>query len=361
MRGDREAPHAEFTAPSPVCLNTPVQFQSLSTLGASHFWDFGDGETSNQVNPSHSFVNAGSHEVVLTVTTPLLNAEGDTVCCCQDTYALDVEVLDEEGPTIECITTLCEGDSACYWTDIDPADCPSGTTFTWTVNDANGNAVAFDGQGTPEICLQWDQGPFGEVSLAVTGCTGVCDQATTVQVPIISSSTLVTGPEIVCVGDVAVYTVPKWMDVVYDWTVTGGTIVSTNGNQVSVLWGSQGAGTVDVTYESPFLLGLKEHDAPDCYGEGHLPRGGPAQAQVHRQSRKPAWSNADLRHQRHRTRLERDHPGLGNDHGRLLRCPIPRSRNVHRDRFRPERRVLQPRDPATTVTVVARPTRHFRP
>ena len=50
-----EAPHAEFTAPSPVCLNTPVQFQSLSTLGASHFWDFGDGETSNQVNPSQSY------------------------------------------------------------------------------------------------------------------------------------------------------------------------------------------------------------------------------------------------------------------------------------------------------------------
>ena len=266
-----EAPHAEFTAPSAVCLNTPVQFQSLSTLGASHFWDFGDGETSNQVNPSHNFLNAGPHEVVLTVTTPLLNAEGDTVCCCQDTYALDIEVLDEEGPTIECITTLCEGDSACYWTDIDPADCPSGATFTWTVNDANGNAVSFDGQGSSEICLQWDQGPFGEVSLAVTDCPGVCDQATTVQIPIISSSSLVTGPEIVCVGDVSVYTVPKWMDVVYDWTVTGGTVVSTNGNQVSVLWGSEGAGTVDVTYESPFLLGLKEHDAPDCSGEGHLP------------------------------------------------------------------------------------------
>lgn len=265
------APVADFTAPTPVCLQTPVQFTSNSTPGADHFWEFGDGMTSNLVNPTHAFSTPGTHEVILTVITPLLNAEGDTVCCCQDTYALDIEVLDEEGPTIECITTLCEGDSACYWTDIDPADCPSGATFTWTVNDANGNAVSFDGQGTAEICLQWDQGPFGEVSLAVTGCPGVCDQATTVHIPIISSSTLVTGPDIVCVGDIAVYTVPKWMDVVYDWTVTGGTIVSTNGNQVSVLWGSEGAGTVDVSYESPFLLGLKAHDAPDCSGEGHLP------------------------------------------------------------------------------------------
>ena len=271
-------------------------------------------------------------------------------------------MLDEEGPTIECITTLCEGDSACYWTDIDPADCPSGATFTWTVNDANGNAVSFDGQGTAEICLQWDEGPFGEVSLAVTGCPGVCDQATTVQIPIISSSTLVTGPEIVCVGDVAVYTVPKWMDVVYDWTVTGGTIVSTNGNQVSVLWGSQGAGTVDVTYESPFLLGLKEHDAPDCSGEGHLPVEVLPKLQVHRQSHASLrGQHPDLRHQRHRTRLERDRPGLGNDHGRLLRCPFPRSRNVHRDRFRPEWRVLQPGNHHHRDRGRPAQPRHFRP
>jgi|GEM_PF-1615649 len=260
------APHAEFTAPSPVCLNTPVQFQSLSTPGASHFWDFGDGHYSNEVNPIHPFSTPGTQEVLLTVTTPLLDAEGDTVCCCQDTYALEVEVLDEEGPNIECITTLCEGDSACYWTTTTCANA----TYAWTVNDANGNSINFDGQGTPEICLQWDQGPFGEVSLIVSDCDGVCDQPTTVQVPIISSSSVISGPDIVCIGDVAVYSVPKWMDVVYDWNVSGGTVVSTNGNQVSVMWPNPGVGSIDVTYESPFLLGLKEHNAPDCSGEGNL-------------------------------------------------------------------------------------------
>lgn len=259
------APHAEFTAPSPVCLNTPVQFQSLSTPGASHFWDFGDGYYSNEVNPAHAFNTPGTQEVLLTVTTPLLNAEGDTVCCCQDTYVLEVEVLNEEGPKIECITTLCEGDSACYWTTT----CP-GATYAWTVNDASGNSINIDGQGTPEICLQWDQGPFGEVSLIVSDCNGICDQPTTVQVPIISSSSVISGPDIVCIGDVAVYSVPKWMDVEYDWNVSGGTVVNTNGNQVSVMWPTTGVGSIDVTYESPFLLGLKEHNAPDCSGEGNL-------------------------------------------------------------------------------------------
>ncbi|MGB1618178.1 MAG: PKD domain-containing protein, partial [Flavobacteriales bacterium] len=260
------APVADFTAPTPVCLLTPVQFTSNSTPGADHFWDFGNGASSNQVNPSHTFTTPGIHDVVLTVTSPLLNAEGDTVCCCQDTYALEIEVLSEKGPDIECITTLCEGDSACYWTNT---TCP-GATYDWTVTDANGNAVTFDGQNTPEICLQWDQGPFGEVSLAVSGCGGICDQPSTVQVPIISSTATISGPDIVCPGDVVVYSVPKWMDVVYDWTVTGGTVASTDGNQVSVIWGPAGVGTLHVSYESPFLLGLKAHDAPDCSGEGNL-------------------------------------------------------------------------------------------
>ena len=260
------APVADFAAPTPVCLLTPVQFTSNSTPGADHFWDFGNGASSNQVNPTHTFTTPGIHDVVLTVTTPLLNAEGDTVCCCQDTYALEIEVLSEKGPDIECITTLCEGDSACYWTNT---TCP-GATYDWTVTDANGNAVTFSGQNTPEICLQWDQGPFGEVSLAVSGCSGICDQPSTVQVPIISSTATISGPDIVCPGDVVVYSVPKWMDVVYDWTVTGGTVASTDGNQVSVIWGPAGVGTLHVSYESPFLLGLKAHDAPDCSGEGHL-------------------------------------------------------------------------------------------
>ena len=114
-----------------------------------------------------------------------------------------------------------------------------------------GTTVTFSGQDTREICLQWDEGPFGEVSLAVTGCNGICDQASAVQVPIISSTATIAGPDIVCPGDVVVYSVPKWMDVEYDWTVTGGTVASTDGNQVSVIWGPAGVGTLHVLLRKP--------------------------------------------------------------------------------------------------------------
>ncbi|MBL6645950.1 MAG: PKD domain-containing protein, partial [Flavobacteriales bacterium] len=142
--------------------------------------------------------------------------------------------------------------------------------YIWTVTDANGDNVTIDGQNSPEICLQWDQGPFGQVSLQIQGCGGICDQPTTVQVPIISSTALISGPEIVCPGEAAIYSVPKWMDVVYDWAVTGGTVANEDGNQISIIWGPAGVGTIHVEYESPFLGGLQGHAYPDCAGAGDL-------------------------------------------------------------------------------------------
>ena len=261
-----QAPTADFSAPSPVCLETGVQFTSLSTPGADHVWDFGDGTFSNAVNPIHAFTNPGTYTVSLTVTTPLLNDAGDTVCCCQDTHFMDIEVLNQPGPDIECVSTLCEGDSACYWTT---AGC-AGANYLWTVTDANGDPVDIEGQGSPEICLLWEQGPFGTVSLLIDNCSDVCDQATTVQVPIISSEAAISGPDIVCEGEAAVYSVPKWMDVEYDWTVIGAQSFTQNGNQVSVVWGGTGTGSIAVEYESPFLLGLQDHERPDCSGSGNL-------------------------------------------------------------------------------------------
>ena len=261
-----EGPTAAFTVPSPVCLATDVQFTSTSTPGADHFWDFGDGNNSGLVNPIHNYTVPGTYTVILTVSAPIYDAEGNVVCCCTDTYAMDIEVLDEKGPDIECISTLCEGDTACYWTN---SGC-AGATYLWTVTDANGNNVAFDGQNSAEICLEWGQGPHGNVSLVISGCAGICDQPTSVQVPIISSTALVSGPQVVCPGEAAVYSVPKWMDVVYDWTVTGAISATPNGNQISIVWGPNGVGTIHVTYQSPFLGGLQGHDALDCSGEGDL-------------------------------------------------------------------------------------------
>ncbi len=70
--GGPSAPVAEFTG-SPTSGTTPlnVNFTSLATGTISTWaWTFGDGGTSNAVNPSHTYTTAGSYNVSLTVTGP---------------------------------------------------------------------------------------------------------------------------------------------------------------------------------------------------------------------------------------------------------------------------------------------------
>ena len=67
------APVADFIANSPVCLGTPTLFTNTSQLGwgSTQFtqfsWDFGDGNTSTQQNPIHTYANSGTYTVILTV------------------------------------------------------------------------------------------------------------------------------------------------------------------------------------------------------------------------------------------------------------------------------------------------------
>jgi len=63
---------AKFTAspksgPAPL----PVQFTNTSTgVITGYAWDFGDGGTSTDPNPSYTYTTPGKHKVMLTVTDP---------------------------------------------------------------------------------------------------------------------------------------------------------------------------------------------------------------------------------------------------------------------------------------------------
>ncbi len=45
-----------------------VQFTDDSLLAVSHFWEFGDGNTSTELNPMHTYAIAGTYDVTLTTT-----------------------------------------------------------------------------------------------------------------------------------------------------------------------------------------------------------------------------------------------------------------------------------------------------
>lgn len=64
-------PTANFTATT-ACKGEATQFTNTSTTNpsgqsiTSYVWDFGDGQTSTQQNPTHTFANAGTYSVSLT-------------------------------------------------------------------------------------------------------------------------------------------------------------------------------------------------------------------------------------------------------------------------------------------------------
>ncbi|HRD53728.1 MAG TPA: PKD domain-containing protein, partial [Flavobacteriales bacterium] len=68
-------------APESVLVNTPVNFESGSATG-EYFWSFGDGASSTEQNPTHTFTVPGTYTVVLSVTDGL----------CSDVSTTDITV-----------------------------------------------------------------------------------------------------------------------------------------------------------------------------------------------------------------------------------------------------------------------------
>ncbi len=70
----RLGPTADFFLPeSPLPIRQPVQFTDLSDPGSDPItqwlWDFGDGTSGNVQDPQHTYTEAGTFDVKLTVTT----------------------------------------------------------------------------------------------------------------------------------------------------------------------------------------------------------------------------------------------------------------------------------------------------
>ncbi len=241
------SPVASFTSNSTVCLNTPVNFLNTSTGATAYTWDFGDGSpVVTTFNASHPYSTPGTYVVTLVA----FNA-----CGCSDTATATIEVSQDPGPEIECASTVCAYEEACYST---PSGCPTAV-YTWIVT--GGTPVG--PTNTPNICVQWGAGPVGTVSLVITGCSGLCPDTTTVIVPIVSPSAAIAGPNPVCLGAVGTYTLPTWPGTYYNWTLSGGgTIVAgLNTQALTIQWGLTPGNYVLSCYWNDTTLGCSGMDS----------------------------------------------------------------------------------------------------
>lgn len=102
---------ASFDGPTAACLNQPVQFTNRSSIGAgktaTYLWDFGDGNQSTELHPTHTYTQTGSQPYKVTLTVQYQNSN------CSSTFSSTIQVISTSGISIaaEGSTSFCAGDS----------------------------------------------------------------------------------------------------------------------------------------------------------------------------------------------------------------------------------------------------------
>jgi len=120
-------PVAGFTATAGACLGEIVPFTNTSTGATLFAWDFGDGNTSTQTDPSHAYGASGNFTVALVAT----NGFG-----CTDTFtqAIIIDTIPVPNFTAD---TVCLGETTTF-TDLSTPPA-SVTAWIWDFGDGNGS------------------------------------------------------------------------------------------------------------------------------------------------------------------------------------------------------------------------------
>lgn len=120
-----------------ICIPDPVIFTNNSSNGNTFFWDFGDGSTSYDINPTHYYTSPGTYTVKLVVSD-------SNNCFSADSIFFDLEIGDFQGGVVTPPTPVCPGipyqleafGGANYsWTPVDVIDDPTSSTPTATIDE----------------------------------------------------------------------------------------------------------------------------------------------------------------------------------------------------------------------------------
>ncbi len=132
----------------------------------------------------------------------------------------------------------CVGDTVLYYS----IGRPSGT-FSWVV--AGGNIVA--GQGTDSVWVHWPSAgsEIVQVSYMDALCSSVWSKTIAVLPPPVSA--VISGPDTICGGMTATYSIPATAGHTYNWMVTGATVLAgQDSNAVVIQGGNSGTILVEV-------------------------------------------------------------------------------------------------------------------
>ncbi len=180
----------------------PVDIVSTSVGGfiENYMYDFGDGGTSNEEDPTYTFANTGIQNVQLIVSTGI---------GCADTIDQTVEIFELPVPVVADV-------GGCENTDIVLAvNNPNGTsTYNWDPVDL------VDNDGQPSVTVNLNQTTvFTVVETSVNNCEGIATGTVNIvpAIPPINDEN-----RIVCEGDILMINLPADPFYIYEWTEENG-------------------------------------------------------------------------------------------------------------------------------------------
>lgn len=231
-------PTAQFTgAPTAVCIGSAVNFINQSTNGTAPItgwsWDFGDGNSSTQTNPAHTYGAAGTYTVTLVVTAS--NGQADP--------EVKVNYITVNPTPVASFTTSTNGCVLPVAVTFNNTST-GGTSYAW--NFGNGQTSTLQ---SPAAVNYITAGTYN-VSLIVTnsfGCKDTVNQALVVS----NFQAGITAPATACVGvPVTINDNSTVGSNAWTWTLTGGSPASSTNQNNSVTYSTAGTYTIALTSQN---------------------------------------------------------------------------------------------------------------
>jgi len=175
------------------CAPLAINFTDASGTGTekieSWFWDFGDGSTSTERNPTHTFTTVGKYNVSLKITSA--NGDSSFFAALDTIRVASSPAISIVGDTIGCVF------SKVYFKGKAEGDSTSNLTWEWEFGNGQKSASA-----NPEPQVYSSEG-YHPVSVKVTDSYG-CNAQAESKFLALSAPKINISPEVeICQGDVA--------------------------------------------------------------------------------------------------------------------------------------------------------------
>ncbi|MDP2387734.1 MAG: PKD domain-containing protein [Bacteroidota bacterium] len=145
------------TSATSICSGGSITFTNTSNpAAASANWDFGDGNTSTSISPSHTYAVAGTYNVTLSAT----DANG-----CTGNSATTVTV--DPTPVVNFTSNITQGCTVPLAVNFTDLSSGGGAVFNWNFGDGNSSPLQNPGHS-------YNASGTYTVTLTVSNAAGTC-------------------------------------------------------------------------------------------------------------------------------------------------------------------------------------------